>query len=74
MLSITDIGGNVVVRVVTVVTISSHRAPVKFGGQIQAKPPTDVSEHVPPWKQGKIAHGLGGAVARIAREKKRTWR
>lgn len=67
MIGIITIGTNVVVLVIIVVTISSHRTPVKLGGQIQTKPPTDVSEHVPPWKQGKIAHGLGGAVTRIAR-------
>jgi hypothetical protein len=31
-----------------VVTKSSHRTPVKFGKQTHTKPPTDVSEHLPP--------------------------
>lgn len=67
MIGIITIGTNVVVRVNIVVTISSHRTPVKVAGQTQTKPPIDVSEHVPPLKQGNIAHGLGGAVIRIAR-------
>jgi hypothetical protein len=59
----------VVVVVVFIVTISSHRIPVKFGKQIHAKPPIDVSVHLPPWKHGKIAHGLGGVVIRITKQK-----
>ncbi len=55
--------------VIIVAAISSQRVPVKLGGQTQTKPPTDVSEHVPPLKQGRIAHGLGGAVIRKAKEK-----
>ena len=42
--------------------ISSQRAPVKFRAQTQIKPPVDVSEHVPPLKQGRIEHGLGRVV------------
>ncbi len=67
VVDIVVIGTNVVVLVVVVATISSHRTPVKLGKQTHTKPPTDVSEHVPWLKQGSIEHGLGGAVIRIAK-------
>ena len=64
------IGAKVVVLVVIVVAISSHRVPVKFGAQTHTKPPSDVSEQVPPLKQGSIEHGLGAAVIRSAKQRR----